>query len=229
MRTIATIPAIRARGAGCFFSLRGFRRWRGLCGRRHANLQRIGPHWLGDILELRRPEVGDGQLEPALDLAIRVLRETDGARLGDSFQPRRDVDPIPHQVAVALLDDVTQMNAAAEIDAPVGRNSDVALDHRILNGYGASHRFDDAAELHESAVACALEHAAVLARDRRVDEFGAQLAQPREGAVLVGARHAAEADDVGGQDRRDFPGLGHGSPVDGREYDKVPPAHSARQ
>ena len=39
----------------------------------------------------------------------------------------------------------------------------------------------------------------------------------------------AEADDGGGQDRGDFPGLGHGSPDDGREYHIVPTAPGTRQ
>ena len=99
-----------------------------------------------------------------------------------------------------------------KIDALVGRHSDVALDHRILNCDRASHRLDDAAELDQSPVAGALEHAAVLAGDGGVDEFGAQRPQPRERAVLVRARHAAEADDVGGQDRGDFAGLGSSCP-----------------
>ncbi len=103
------------------------------------------------------------------------------------------------------------------IDALIGGRSDIALDHRVLNRDRASHGFDDAAEFDERPVARALEHAAVLAGDGGVDEVGAQRTQPRERAILVGARHPAEADDVGGQDRRDFPGLGHVSPDDPRE------------
>ena len=79
---------------------------------------------------------------------------------------------------------------------------------------GASHGFDDAAEFDQSPVAGALEHVAVLAGDRGVDEVDAQRPQPRERAVLVRARHAAEADNVGGQDRCDFAGLGHRAPPD---------------
>jgi hypothetical protein len=35
-------------------------------------------------------------------LPIGVFRQTDGARRGDAFQARRDIDAIAHQVAVAL-------------------------------------------------------------------------------------------------------------------------------
>jgi hypothetical protein len=68
----------------------------------------------------------------------------------------------------------------------------------------ASHRLDHAAELDESSVASALEHPPVLAGDGGIDEFRAQCPQPRERAVLVRARHPAEANDVGSQDRSDL-------------------------
>ena len=122
-------------------------------------------------------------------------------------------DPVAHQVAVALLDDVAEVNADAEIDALIGGHSDVALDHRVLNRDGAAYGFDDAVELDHRPVASALEHAPVLAGDRGIDEVGAQRPQPRERAIPVRARHPAEADDVGGEDRRDFPGLGHSAPL----------------
>jgi hypothetical protein len=48
--------------------------------------------------------------------------------------------------------------------------------------------------------------------DRRVDQVTAQRAKPRQSAILVRAGQAAEADDVGGQDRRNFPGFAHTLP-----------------
>ena len=63
-----------------------------------------------------------------------------------------------------------------------------------------------------AAVAGALDDAPVMHGDGRVDEVAAQRPQPRERAVLVRAGEPAVADDVGGQDRCDFPGLAHGAP-----------------
>jgi hypothetical protein len=177
-----------------------------------ANLQRIRPHRLGDVLEQRRTEIGHSEIEPPLDLSIGVLGKTDRARVGDAFQPRCNVDAVAHQVAVALFDDVSQVNAYAELDALIGRHADIALDHRVLNGDGAMHRFDYAAELDQHPVAGALEHPAVLAGDSGIDEVGPQGPQSCERPILVRARHAAESDDIGGENRRYFPGLGHASP-----------------
>ena len=85
----------------------------------------------------------------ALDLPIGVLGKADRARLGDAFQSRGDIDAVAHQIAVALLDDVAQMNADAELDAALGRHAGVALDHGVLHFDGAAHRVDHAAELDE--------------------------------------------------------------------------------
>src|SRR5271168_3090001 len=48
--------------------------------------------------------------------------------------------------------------------------------------------------------------------DGGIDEFRAQRPQPRERAVLVRARHSAEAHDVGGQYRSNLAGFAHRAP-----------------
>ena len=121
--------------------------WRGLRLRRLADFERIDPDRLGDVLELGRAEIADRQIEPPLDLAIGILGQADRAGLGDAFQPRGDIDAVAHQVAVALLDHVAEMDADAELDAPVGRHAGIALDHAVLHFDGAAHGVDDAAEL----------------------------------------------------------------------------------
>ena len=57
------------------------------------------------------------------------------------------------------------------------------------------------------AVAGALDDAAVMHGDRRVDQIAAQRPEPRQNAILVGPREPAVADHVRGQDRRDLSGL----------------------
>ena len=40
-----------------------------------------------------------------------------------AFEPRRDIDAVAHQVAIALLDYVAQMDTDAELDAALGRQA----------------------------------------------------------------------------------------------------------
>ena len=63
------------------------------------------------------------------------------------------------------------------------------------------------------AVAGALDDAAVVDGDGGVDQIAAQARKPRERAILVGAGEPAIADDIGDQDRREFPGLAHRAPL----------------
>jgi hypothetical protein len=80
-------------------------------------LERIDPHRFGDVLQLRRTKVADGKIEPRFDLPIGLLRETDRAGFGDTFQSRGDINAIPHEVAVTLLDHIAQMNTDASAQA----------------------------------------------------------------------------------------------------------------
>src|SRR5271157_5415626 len=104
------------------------------------------------------------------------------------------------------------MNADTELDATVSRDARVAFDHRILHFDGASNRVDDAAKLDQRPVAGALEHTSVVHGDGGINQIAAQSSEPRQGAILVRARHPAESDDVGSEDRGEFPGFGHGAP-----------------
>ena len=163
------------------------------------------------FLSWRRAEIADRQIEPPLHLPIGVLGEADRARLGDALQPRGDIDAVAHEVAVALLDHVAEMDADPKFDALVRRDLSVALDHRSLDFNGAVHRVDDAAELDDCAIAGALDDAPMVHGDGRVDQVAAERPQPRQNPVLVGSGEPRIADHVGHQDRGQFSGLAHGA------------------
>ena len=116
----------------------------------HANFQRIDSNRLRNILQLLCTEIADVEIKPRFDLAVGVLGKTDGTGLGDSFQSRGDIDAVAHQIAVALLDHVADMNSNAELDAALGRKACVTLDHAVLHLDGAAHGIDHAAEFNEA-------------------------------------------------------------------------------
>jgi len=105
------------------------------------------PYRFGDVLEVDFAEIADREIEPRLHLAIGVFGETDGSRLGDTLQPRGDIDTITHKIAIALLDDVAKMDADAELDATLRRKPGVALDRAVLHLDGTTHGIHHAAEL----------------------------------------------------------------------------------
>ena len=188
-----------------------FGRWgrRGLRLGGLADFERIDPDRLGDVLELGWAEIGDGEIEPPLDLAIGVLGKTDRAGLANAFEPRGDIDAVAHQIAVLFLDNVAEVDADAELDASLGRQACVALDHAGLHLDRAAHRVDHAAKLDDDAVARALDDAPAMGGDGGVDQVAAKSPKARKGAVLVSPGEPAVTDDIGDQDCCEFPGLGH--------------------
>ena len=133
------------------------------------NSKRIHPDRLGDVLELGLTEIAHGEVESALHLSIGVLGKTDRARLANALQPRGDIDAVAHQIAVAFLDDITEVNAYPKFDALVQRDSSVPLDHRVLHFECTTHRID-CCELDDAAVAGALDDAAMVDRDCGIDQ-----------------------------------------------------------
>jgi hypothetical protein len=144
----------------------------------NADLQRIDPDQSFDVLELRRAEIGDFHVEPAADLTIGVLGETDRARRRDPLKPGGDIDAVAHQIAVRLLDDVAEMDADTKFDALLLRQARIAPNHALLDFDGAAHGVDDAPELDERAIAGQLDGAAVPLGDCRVHEVAAQSPEP---------------------------------------------------
>ena len=94
----------------------------------------------------------------------------DAARLGQRFQPRRDIDAVAENVA-ALGDHVAEVDADAKPNAAVLGEIQIAVGHRALDFGGAAHRIDDAGEFRQHAVADGLDDAAVMLADLRIDQL----------------------------------------------------------
>ena len=159
----------------------------GLRGHRPSDCEQIGPDRLGDVLELDWAKIIDRKIEPGSHLAIRVFGEADTVWLRDALQPRSDVDAVAHQVAVALFDDIAQMDADTELDAPLGRQPSIALDHAALDLDRAAHGVDHAAKFDKCAIACPLDDTAVMHGDSRIDQVASECPQSRQCAILIGA------------------------------------------
>src|SRR3984957_1624320 len=169
---------------------------------RGANLERIDPDWLDDILEFSLAKVADHEIETTFDLSVSVLRQADRSGLRDSLETRGDIDAVTHQVSVALFDHVSEMNDNAEVDAALGRQAGVALRKAMLQFDCATYGVNDAAKLNDGAVAGALDHTPAVDRDRGLDQVAPQRAQTRQDSIFVSAREPREADDIHHENRR---------------------------
>ena len=194
--------------------------------RRLADFERIDPDRLGDVLELDRAQIAHGEIEPRLDLPIRLLGQTNSAGLGDTLQSGGDIDAVAHQIAVALLDHVAEMDADSELDATLGRKTGIALDHAVLHLDGAANGVNDASKLNEDAITRPLDDATVMHRDRGIEQIAPQPAQPRQRPLLVGTGKLAVSGYVRRQDGRELAGFRHGNTLNQARLAHCPQAQN---
>jgi hypothetical protein len=170
---------------------------------RRVEVDPVDSDRLGDVLDPVLAHRLEGEVELRLDLVPDVAGDADAARLGQPLQAGRDIDTIAQDVAV-LDDDVADVDADPERDAPILGHRGLALDNAVLNRDRAFDRIHRARELDQGTIAHQLDDSAVVLGDQRLDELLAQRPQPRDRAGLVVADQPAVADHVRGQNRREL-------------------------
>src|SRR5215470_6812473 len=105
-----------------------------------------------DVLQALWAHLDKKDVDLAAHLVKRIVRHADAARLSQHLQAGSDVDAVTEYV-VALDDDVAEVDANAEGDAPVVRYLSGAIGHRRLHLYRTAHGIDHARELKQQAVA----------------------------------------------------------------------------
>jgi hypothetical protein len=147
-------------------------------------------------------------LKPEIDFVAHLVThdpaDADPARLGQGFQPRRDIDAIAEDVVV-VDDDVAEIDADAKLDAALARDTVIAQRHLALQFDRAAHRIDDAREFDQQPVAGRLDNAAAMLGNFGVHQFAPGYLERRERALLVLAHQPRIAGDIGRQHRRQAP------------------------
>jgi hypothetical protein len=138
------------------------------------------------------------------DVVVDLLRQHHAARLGDAFEPGRDVDAVAIDVA-ALDDHVTEMDTDPQMQLVPLADGGVARTEAALDLDRALQCLDDARELDQRAVAHQLDRAPRVALDCRVDDVGPDLLEAAQRPRLVALHQAAEADHVHRDDGRELP------------------------
>ena len=103
----------------------------------------------------------------------------DAARLGDTLDPRRDVDTVAEDV-FPFDDDVADVDADPELDRSGFGATGIALPKLPLNFDGTSDGVYGTREFHQRAVAHELDDATRMGGNRRVDQLTPQGIQTRE-------------------------------------------------
>jgi hypothetical protein len=133
----------------------------------------------------------------------------------------KDIETVAIEV-VALDDHIAEIDADAQFDAAVRRDTSVPLGYRLLHRDRAAHRIDDAGKFHQQAVAGGLDDAAVVLGDFRIEQLAAQRFEAFVRAFLVRPRQPRVPCHIGGgEDRSQTVSLGHfASPAARRRPDR---------
>ena len=103
-------------------------------------------HRPGDVLDLLLAHVLERKGELVAHLIPHHSADADPARFGQGFETRRDIDTVAEDV-VLVDDDVAEIDADAEIDAPLGWHAGVTPGHLSLHLDRATNRIDHARKL----------------------------------------------------------------------------------
>ena len=124
----------------------------------------IGSNGPRDVLHRLLAHVLERAVELSAHLVVDLGGYADAAGLGERFQSGGDVDTLAVNI-LALDDDVTEIDANAQVNALVGRCAVIALRHLFLNSDRAFDSIDDAPEFGQKPVTHELEDAAVVFLD----------------------------------------------------------------
>src|SRR5690349_12445828 len=109
----------------------------------------MDPYRASNVFEFPFADVVECEIKLAGCIFLDPRRNTDATRLGQSFEPRRDVHPIAENIAV-LDHNVADINSDTEID--LVRRPDISLRHALLDFHCAAQSINHASKLNEQAV-----------------------------------------------------------------------------
>src|SRR5262249_12019998 len=130
--------------------------------------------------------------------------DADAARFSQGLKARGDIDTVAEDVVV-VDDDVAEIDADAEIDAPLRLHAGITCGNLALHLDRATNRIDHARKFAEQTVARRVDDAAAVLLDFGVGYLTPQRLQRSERAFLVRSHQARITRDVGRQDRCQAP------------------------
>jgi len=137
-------------------------------------------------------------------LPTSVIRDADTARLCNPLETHCNIDPVTKDI-VLVDNDITDVNADAELDPLVLRRVDILFGHAALNFVGTSYRVDHAGELSNSAVPGILDDTSVMLSDFGIEKRLSKSFQLRQRAFFIDPYQAARARDIRRQNSRQSP------------------------
>ena len=130
------------------------------------------------------PSIFESYVDLAAHLSESVIGQANAAGRGDTFQSRGNIDAVAEDITF-LDDDIADVNADTNFNALVVRHVGITLRHSALRLDRAAGGINGTAEFDQYSIAGALDDAAVVLDDRRLQELPPVSVEPSEGPFLV--------------------------------------------
>src|ERR1700676_915974 len=98
----------------------------------------IGSDVLSDVLKALLTQILESEIEFLAYLFTHLAGNADASRLGNTFEPSRNVHAIAVNV-VAVADDVAEVDANTKLDPVIGLSYGVSLNHSLLHLHSAAY------------------------------------------------------------------------------------------
>src|SRR5262249_18946758 len=132
----------------------------------------INPYWPRYVFKLLLSRILEYEIDLARGILLNARGHADPTGLGQSFEPGRDIHPVPKNVSV-LDHHVADVETHSELDAFVLRHWGVPVSQAPLDRSGGAQRVDNTTDLNEEPFARRFDQPAAMRDDRRVDHLGA--------------------------------------------------------
>jgi hypothetical protein len=172
------------------------RDWLG--GPRIINSDSEDPHRPCDVLELLFACVLEGDIELAPNLPVRIFGDTNATGLRQSLQTRCHIHAIAENV-ISIDDDIADIYAYPELDAPLIWHLGIALGHPALDIKSAAQCVHYAAKLSQHPVPGVLDDPATVFSDLGIDKRAQMVLKLDVRALFVRTCQAAVAGHIGSQ------------------------------
>src|SRR5712692_6975532 len=141
--------------------------WR---GRRSVEQHSPDMHRLGDVLDRLLAKVFEVERQLVPDIFVDGAGDADTAWVGETLQPRRDVNAVAVKL-LAIDDHIAEIDADAKLHSPRGRDTGVFRLEPGLNIDRALDRVYHTGEFGQNAIAGGADKSPVMLFDQPVDDF----------------------------------------------------------
>jgi hypothetical protein len=142
---------------------------------------------LCNIFQLMLAKIFDRDAQFAPHLPVRIIRQENAASFSEALEPRGNIYSVAKDIS-AIRDDITNIDAYAELNPSVARYLDIAHGHAALDIDRTTHGVDGTAKLSQQPISRIFDNPPTVLADFRIDERTQVFSELDVSSLFVQAR-----------------------------------------